>query len=126
MQKDDATWLNAAYIVFGVCVAFVIWKALQTTAIQMGWYERIDTWFPFASTGVSAIVGIGATWYLRSVAERHDYFLASIGELRKVTWPSADDTKRMTLIVVVVVALFSAFLTAFDWICAALLKTVIS
>jgi len=126
MTKDDSTWLNVAYGVFALCVAFVAWKTLQTAGVRLGWLERFDTWFPTASAVGSAIVGGAAAFYLRSDRERHDYFLSSIGEMRKVAWPSVDDTKRMTLIVCVVVFIFAVILAVFDYAWAHALKLLIA
>ena len=36
-------------------------------------------------------------------------------ELRKVTWPSRQETTRLTLLVIVLAALMGAFLGLFDW-----------
>jgi len=126
MPKDDATWLSTAYVMFGVCIAFVVWKALQTAGLHYGWTEQFDTWFPMASVAVSVAAGAASSWYLRKDAERHEYFLSAIGELRKVTWPSSNDTKRMTLIVVVVVGAFAVVLTVFDIAWARILKLLIA
>ena len=57
---------------------------------------------------------MSAAYWLRSSEIRRDFHLSSITEMRKVAWPSGPDTKRMTLIVVVVVAIFAVILAFFD------------
>lgn len=42
------------------------------------------------------------------------YFRETRGELRKVTWPSREESWRLTGIVLAVTILFSAFLWVFD------------
>jgi preprotein translocase subunit SecE len=42
------------------------------------------------------------------------YFRETRGELRKVTWPSREESWRLTGIVLAVTLLFSAFLWVFD------------
>lgn len=37
------------------------------------------------------------------------------GELRKVTWPTPEESRRLTIIVLVVTILFAIFLFVFDW-----------
>jgi preprotein translocase SecE subunit len=113
MSKDDATWLNVAYVAFLLLMAYVAYKALELTGIQMGWVERYE-WYEYAATAIGALVGIGLTWYLRADKERHEYFLSAIGELRKVSWPTWPDTKRMTIVVCIVVAIFAVIVGIFD------------
>jgi len=125
MSKDDATWLSVAYVVFLLLTAFVAYRALETVGIQTGWIERFE-WFNYAATAISVLVGVGITLGLRSSAERNEYFLSSITELRKVTWPSWADTKRMTIVVCVVVGIFAVIVGVFDLIWAKALKLLIA
>lgn len=126
MQKDDSTWLNMALTAFGLCVALVVWKGLTVVSLTYGWTEKFEVWLPAALVVGSMVAGSAAAWWLGSDPERHEYFLSCIGELRKVSWPSMDDTRKMTLIVCVVVAIFSAILTVFDVVWARLLKLLIA
>jgi preprotein translocase subunit SecE len=125
MSKDDATWLSVAYVVFLLLTAFVAYRALETVGIQTGWIERFE-WFNYAATFTSALIGVGITLGLRSSAERNEYFLSSITELRKVTWPSWADTKRMTIVVCVVVGIFAVIVGVFDLVWAKALKLLIA
>lgn len=114
MGKDDATWLNISYLILAGIFAYVGYKALYTVGLQLGWAERFDSWYPvFTRVVALAVGGLGVLW-VRSSEERREYHLAAIGEIRKVTWPTIPDTKRMTLVVVVVVAIFAAILAVFD------------
>ncbi len=113
MSKDDAAWLNVAYVCFLVLVAYCGYKALETVGVQTGWSERFE-WYEYLATIGGILIGVGSTWFLRADSERHEYLLSSIAELRKVTWPSWQDTKRMTIIVVVVVGIFAVIVSIFD------------
>lgn len=44
------------------------------------------------------------------------YFKESKEELKKVTWPSKQDTTKYTLIVIVLSLLIAAFFGGFDWV----------
>jgi preprotein translocase SecE subunit len=125
VQKDDSTWLNIALAGFGLCVALVVWKGFTALSLSYGWTERFEAWLPAALVIGSLFVGGVAVWWLRADAGRNEYFLSCIGELRKVSWPSMDDTRKMTMIVCVVVVIFSIILTVFDVIWARLLKMLI-
>lgn len=126
MQKDDSTWLNVALTGFAICIALVAWQGMTAVSLGLGWTEKYEAWLPAAIVLGSLGVGGLAAWWLNSDAERHEYFLACIAELRKVSWPSMDDTRKMTLIVCVVVVIFSAILTVFDVAWAKLLKLLIA
>ncbi len=79
-----------------------------------GWIDRYQEWFgPFA---VVLSLGLGAAVVLisRRNKEREAYLLESIAELRRVSWLSTDDTKKLTIIVCVVVIIFAAILAVFD------------
>ena len=126
MKKDDATWLRICYICFGVIIAYTVMKAMNTVGIQTGWSEKYFEWFPIAAAAISVLAGIGSFWGIGKDSERHGYFLASIGELRKVSWPTAIDTRRMTIIVCVVVGVFAVILALFDIVWSKLLGILLS
>lgn len=125
MQKDDATWLKIAYAGFALIAGYVAWKAFGTIGLQTGLSQRISA-YPAISMAGTILIAVGLTWYLMKDPERHDYFLLSIGELRRVTWPSFIDTRRMTIVVCVVVGIFAVILAVFDYAWAEVLKLLLS
>jgi preprotein translocase subunit SecE len=46
------------------------------------------------------------------------FFQETIGELRKVSWPSRQEAIRLTQIVLIVIFVMAAFLGGLDWIYA--------
>ncbi len=126
MNKDDATWLKVAYIAFAGIIGFLGYKAAYTMSIQMEWQERYYDWIEYAQYGVALLFAVITYWYITASQSRHEYFLASLGELRKVAWPTFDDTKRMTAIVVVVVAIFSFVLWVFDMVWSKSLSLILT
>lgn len=125
MTKDDATWLNVVYVTFLVMFAFFGYKAAELVGVQTSWAERYD-WFGAVAMVAGLVIGLGSTWYLRSDPERHEYLLSAIAELRKVTWPSWPDVKRMTLIVGIVVGIFAVIVGVFDVLWAKILNMLIA
>lgn len=125
MTKDDATWLNICYVIFAGIVAYIGFKAIETVGVQAGWIERYDAWYPLVSRVVALVLGAGASFWLWSSKERREYHLAAIGEVRKVNWPSMPDTKRMTIVVVVVVAVFAVILAVFDIAWSKILQAIL-
>jgi preprotein translocase subunit SecE len=125
MEKDDGFWLAVAYVAFGAVAIFFWWNLVQTVGIQTGWFERYQ-WFQTANHASSLVLGGLSLWLLRRNKERNEYFLDAIGELRKVAWPSSADTKRLTMVVCVVVGIFSCILMVFDIVWAAMLKYLLA
>lgn len=125
MNKDDSYWLRLAYVVFAALAALVFYKAFGTLGVETGWFDRFE-WYQPVATGVSLALGVAAVFYLGMSKERHEYFLASIAELRKVTWPTMPDTRRMTVIVCVVVGIFAIILAIFDFIWSKFLGLLIA
>jgi preprotein translocase subunit SecE len=54
------------------------------------------------------------------------YFRETSGELRKVTWPTRQEARRLTTVVVVVVAIMSAMLGLFDFAFARLVGILVA
>jgi preprotein translocase subunit SecE len=126
MNKDDATWLRIGYVVFAGLVAFTLWKASQTLGIQTGWSDRYSEFYSPVASLISLVLGALVSLWLAKDQDRHEYFLASVGELRKVTWPSLPDTRRMTVVVCVVVGIFAAILALFDTLWSKILGTILA
>ncbi|MES2746201.1 MAG: preprotein translocase subunit SecE [Bdellovibrionota bacterium] len=116
MNKDDAYWLRVAYVIFAAILGYTAWKAIGTLGVQTGWTDRFDEWYGTAAGLGAVVIAAAGTWYLMHDKERHDYFQHAIGELRKVTWPSIPDTRRMTTVVCIVVGIFAVILAIFDLI----------
>jgi len=126
MPKDDATWLNFFYVAVAAISAYVFYLAIYTTGIHTGWVERYDQWYP-AANNLAAVVlgGLTALWF-RAGKQRHEYLLSAVGELRKVSWPTMLDTRRLTIIVCIVVGIFAVILAGFDYVWAKLLGLLIA
>lgn len=126
MQKDDSTWLRTAYAVCAVVIAFVFWKAFMFAGLKAGLLEQNEAALNVGSVLGSIVLSGLIIWLIARDKERHDYLLASIGELRKVHWPTWDSTKKLTMIVVVVVIIFSGILTVFDIVWAKILHLMLA
>lgn len=126
MKKDDATWLKICYAAFGIMVAYTTMKAIGTLGLYTGWAERYFEIFPIINAAISVTIGVLSAWGIGKKKERHEYFLGSISELRKVTWPSMIDTRRMTIVVCVVVGVFAVILGVFDVFWGKILKMMLS
>ena len=79
-----------------------------------------------ALRGTAVVAGLvaGAAVFLTTAkgADTREFLYESRFELRKVIWPTRQETFRTTWIVMIVVALMSLLLALFDWIISWLVK----
>lgn len=114
MSKSDAAWLGYCYVALGIIVTYVFYQAIYTLGVQTMWVEKYDEYFPMLNSVLAVVLGGGSVFLYTKNEERREYHLSVIGEVRRVRWPTLDNTKKMTLIVVVVVAIFAVILAVFD------------
>lgn len=125
MAKDDHFWLMVSYITGALIFSYVYWLAFEAVGIQTDFLELYD-WYRGSAIAGSLLLGALTIYFVSRDKDREEYFLNSIGELRKVTWPSLEDTRKMTIIVCVVVAIFAGILFVFDVVWARVLKLIIA
>jgi len=53
------------------------------------------------------------------------YYRETVGELRKVTWPTWMEARNLTIIVLVVIIVMAAILGLFDFLFAELIKLLV-
>lgn len=126
MQKDESTWLNIALIFTALLFAALVWRFLHFVAINYNLADGSEVWFGPTIIFAAIAIGGGAAFMLQYDQERREYLLGSIGELRKVMWPSWDVTRKLTTIVCVVVAVFAVILSIFDLFWAKILQGILS
>jgi len=59
-------------------------------------------------------------------AQTREFLSESRFELRKVVWPTRQETMRMTLVIFVVVVLISLLLAGFDWVIKGAVKLLLT
>lgn len=114
MTKSDSAWLGYCYVALILVAAYVFHQAIYTLGVQTMWVEKYDEYYPIFNNLSSVALGLLTVYFYTRSKERREYHLSVIAEIRKVRWPTIDNTKKMTLIVVVVVAIFSVILFVFD------------
>lgn len=77
-------------------------------------------WHTLSVVG-AIVVGLGVAWFTAVGQAVRDYLRETQFEMRKVVWPTRDETIRTTLVVILVVVLLSIVLGLIDII----LKSVI-
>ena len=103
--------------------AFIwIWELAKLTD-----YSIIPGWRTLTLTTALALAGaVGLTFYLYRMPNAFEYLGEVVTELRRVTWPTLDETKRSTVIVIAFTILLSGYLAVFDWIWKAITDLLIT
>ncbi|MEC9396951.1 MAG: preprotein translocase subunit SecE [Myxococcota bacterium] len=113
-------WVSLVYAAAAILIFILLDKSFEWIGISLlnpnffdyevlGSYVRVRT--------VAALVGaIGATFYAYRRADVFAYLSEVIMELKRVTWPSLDETRRSTIVVIVFTILLSTYLATFDYI----------
>jgi preprotein translocase subunit SecE len=76
---------------------------------------------------VGGLIG-GAVVFMSSAkgAQTREFLAESRFELRKVVWPTRQETMRMTLVIFVVAVLISLLLAGFDWVIKGAVKLLLT
>ena len=71
---------------------------------------------------VGLLAGVGVFMLTAKGAETREFLSESRFELRKVVWPTRQETNRTTGVVIIAVIVISLILAAFDWIIQLVVK----
>ncbi len=111
--------LLAAGIWWGLGQTFLlIWDAAALPKMEffgnahIGWFLSL------------ALVGGALIYTLRNPVAQ-DFAQEVVVELRKVSWPTAKETRQSTLVVVIVVVIVALILGAFDFVWAKVIKALL-
>jgi len=108
--------LTAAATLIGVALA--VWSMYHTLLANVELPYRY---------GISAAVGLIGAWFAYRIVNYPvfaDFLIDVEGEMVKVSWPSKDELIRATVVVLVVGALLSAVLFAYDVIWQQVLRWI--
>lgn len=114
---DVSRFVHLIYVSIGLLSFIIIDKALAWlwTLDALPQYSLVGNAITL-STAVAAVLTGGLVWYLYRRNDFRSLLSEVVIELKKVTWPSWDETKRSTVIVIVFTLLLSLFLAGSDQI----------
>lgn len=109
-------YLSIAYMVFAVAVS---WLIAKTTALVLAAVSpRADIALFQTDLRLSLLIGIvaglGLTWFVRNNPKSHVFATEVVGELVKVTWPTREETKSSTTVVIVLSIVLAIVLAVID------------
>jgi preprotein translocase subunit SecE len=96
--------------------------ALLAGIVAFYWYEEDPLALRLAMVGSGVIVAVGLVWISWYGREFWQFAQAARVELRKVVWPSREDTWKTTLLVIVFASLLGVFFWVLDLILTWLIR----
>lgn len=106
-----------------VVIAFVI---LLLGIVGYYHYAVINHLLAFVSLGMGGFLFLLIFFFSKMGRDFIVFFKEARMELRKVVWPTMDETKKMTMIVLFVMALVLVYLLIADSVLSGLLKYILS
>lgn len=113
-------WVNLIFAAAAIAIFIVLEKSFEWIGVSLlnpnffdyevlGSYVRVRT--------VAALAGaVGIIFYLYRRPDSFSYLSEVVVELKRVTWPSMDETRRSTIVVIAFTILLSAYLAIVDYI----------
>ena len=78
------------------------------------WYNELSSWQRLLMLLGGIVLGCAIGYFTRSGHALQEFFSESIFELRKVVWPTRQETIQTTLVIMVVVLILSILLGLID------------
>jgi preprotein translocase subunit SecE len=107
-QQDTSFKDNALLIVSIV--------AILSGIVAFYWYDELPLPARVGMVVIGVAVGAGLAWFSSYGREFLLFGQAARVELRKVVWPSREDTLQTTLVVIVFAILMGVFFWVLDWV----------
>jgi preprotein translocase subunit SecE len=111
--------MNAKVEQVGSSAADVAKLVLAVAVLAAGivgyyWFNELPTWQRLLMLLGAAIAGGAIGFFTRAGHSLRDFFVESQFELRKVVWPTRQETLQTTLVIIVVVIVLSILLGLID------------
>jgi preprotein translocase SecE subunit len=115
-MEDLGKYVSLIYLAIGVLLAWVLYRATRELFL---WTEIADAALVGGIT-TSVVAGVvlsaGVTAYLWKREDLRVFLGEVVEELSRVTWPTGNETRSSTIVVVVVAILASALVAVADYV----------
>ena len=102
---------NSAADIAKLTLAIIV---LAAGVVGYYWFNDLQTWQRLLMLLGGIVGGCAVGYFTRSGHALRDYFSESIFELRKVVWPTRQETVQTTLVIMVVVVVLAILLGLID------------
>jgi preprotein translocase subunit SecE len=115
-QGRIARQVTCGAIWLGFAIAAWRWFETRYGFMWLGDYVNAATWdtLRYALPGLLLLVGVWFGYRLVNWPKFADFLIAVEAEMNKVTWPSQDELVRSSVVVIIMLVLFTLVLYSFD------------
>lgn len=113
MKNDGKKWINSAIALGSVLLGYLTYRF----TIQLGdWFdlEAKFAYFNGASQGLALLVGLSGFLVILKNSKAYTFLNDVYGELVKATWADKDSVVKLTIGIIITVAICSGLLVAVD------------
>lgn len=120
MNNNNSRWVILGYVGLGLIFAWVLGQGLQWGFYRLRDYGLRDIELLGANItlahAIGAVIALGVGMYFWRHERANQGAHEVVEELRKVTWPDAEDTRTSTVVVLVTTVIIALILWSFDFI----------
>lgn len=116
-MEDVSRWVNLGFVFLWL---LLWWFFARVSGMVMGWFDIPDAQVLGENLTQASLAGLLCStvvtlilWRNRSLYENG---LHIAREIKKVTWPSLDETKNATRTVIITTLIIAAILASFDFV----------
>ncbi|MBU6162709.1 MAG: preprotein translocase subunit SecE [Myxococcales bacterium] len=115
-MEDLGKYVSIVYLVAGALLSWLFYRAFREVLL---WLEMSDASLAAGVTPsmlAGIVLGGGVTAYLWNRADVRTFLGEVVEELSRVTWPTGEETRSSTIIVLVVAVLASFLVAIADYV----------
>jgi len=118
--------VNSAYFISGIVLFVVLEQLLRQLWAYQQWFDY-KILGPIGIPMTVALVGTGlGILFLTRHEKATPFMMEVVEELRQVTWPTSQETRSHTVVVIATVLICAAILGGFDWAWAKMSKLLLN
>ena len=114
-----------AYLLGGVLLAMTLGRLFKALAFAVNApdFEILGSQFT-ASNALGLVLALGGAFYTFKNEKAYAFSAEVVGEMKKETWPSKEETKSATIVVIITTLIIAVILGVFDAVWNALTELI--
>lgn len=124
MDNTNSKIITVSFVVASAIIGFTVGLLIDVFASSFGAVARLTN-TDLVRHGVPVVVGVGLFAYLQFTPKMVTWADEVVSEIRKIVWPSLQDTRFMTIVVCVMVLISSLIISTFDMVSAYVINVVV-
>lgn len=124
MEKTNNKIIAVSFVLFSFFVGYIAKVMVSVLSNTIGAVARYAN-NPLIEHGVPLAIGVACFLYLILNKNIRGWAGDVLGEVSKVVWPSVNDTRSLTIVVCVIILVFSFVLSVFDFVSSEIVQFIL-